>query len=79
MKKPLIIGTMFIVAGVACIFPFIRSLILENLVVMLGIYLIYRGYLYLTSSILCQNKHKSDKKSGPDDILVEVCPPNCKK
>ena len=70
---------MFIVAGVACIFPFIRSLILENLVVMLGIYLIYRGYLYLTSSILCQNKHKSDKKSGTDDLLVEVCPPNCKK
>lgn len=58
MNRSLIAGVGFIVAGIACIFPFIRALVLENIVVMLGIYFIYRGYLSLTTPM--PNKKKDE-------------------
>ena len=51
MKKSFVLGLIFIVAGVACIFPFVRALVFENTMVMLGFYLVYRGYLYLTATM----------------------------
>lgn len=64
MKRPILPGLVFIVAGIACIFPFIRALVFENIMIMIGIYLTYRGYLYLTAPI--QDKKDSislDKSS----------------
>ncbi len=78
MKKPVVLGILFIVAGVACIFPFIRALVLENIVVMLGVYFIYRGYLYLTAPIKCSGACKSNKPGAESKADLD-CPPVCKK
>ncbi len=48
MKKHSVTGVLLIIAGIACIFPFVRGVIFENFVVVLGFYLIYRGYMYLS-------------------------------
>lgn len=77
MKRPIVLGFVFVIAGVACIFPFIRALVLENIAVMLGVYLIYRGYLYLTEPEY--GKHKFAKKSHDSAINVEESPSDCKK
>lgn len=63
MKRPIVLGLIFIVAGIACIFPFIRALVLENIVVMLGIYFIYRGYLYLTGPMQSPKETKIQEDS----------------
>lgn len=76
MKKQVILGSLLIVAGVACIFPFIRALVLENIAVMLGVYFIYRGYLYITTPTNCSGACKSDK---PGDKAEADCPPVCNK
>ena len=78
MKRPIVLGLVFIVAGIACIFPFIRALVLENIVVMLGAYFIYRGYLYLTAPIQSPKEIKKQEEtlqSGKNDS----CQPDCKK
>lgn len=78
MKRPIVLGLIFIVAGIACIFPFIRALVLENIVVMLGIYFIYRGYLYLTAPMQTPKEIKSQEepfKTGQNNS----CQSDCKK
>lgn len=78
MKRTVIFGVLLIVAGVACIFPFIRALVLENIAVMLGVYLIYRGYLYLTAPTKCSGACKSNKPGAESGLELD-CPPVCKK
>jgi hypothetical protein len=78
MKRPVVIGLLFISAGVACVFPFIRSLILENIVVMLGVYLIYRGYLYLTEPTHCKGRCKPEKNISSEPSAAD-CNTACKK
>lgn len=78
MKRPIILGLVFIVAGIACIFPFIRALVFENIMIMLGIYLTYRGYLYLTAPELPID----DKKISDEATLLDKnssCQSDCKK
>jgi uncharacterized membrane protein HdeD (DUF308 family) len=65
MQRSVVKGILFIIAGVACIFPFIRVVIVENLAIMLGVYLTYRGFLYLTATCKkggnCCSQHRNER------------------
>ena len=78
MKRAIILGLVFIVAGVACIFPFIRALVFENIMIMLGIYLTYRGYLYLTTPEQ-QSKESKTLEENLQSTPKPPCQPYCKK